>query len=180
MKSILVTILVVMATMGATSSGQIDHKSGIDLVLPNPQLLRCKSSACSQLWEDKPAKVDAIYPRQLMVDIFGDGKCPRGIPALYEKSVAIEQLEASINSRYGKWALADNATSPVKLWRVESEKFVIQLAVTAGRSVSLTKDQARVDAIGRGLGYGDRSDVTEPGMKQVIYMAVTGTKCGAQ
>jgi len=180
MKSILVTILVVMATIGATSSGQSDHKNEIDLVLPNPQLLRCKSSACSQLWEDKPAKVDAIYPRQLIVDIFGDGKCPRGILALYEKSVSIDQLKASIDSRYGKWALAENASSPVKLWRVESEKFAIQLAETKGRSKSLTKDQARVDAIGRGLGYGDRSDVTEAGMKQVIYIAFSGTKCGVQ
>jgi hypothetical protein len=180
MKSILVTVLVVMATMGAKSSGQIDHENGIDLVLPNSQLLLCKSSTCSQLWEDKPAKVDAIYPRQLIVDIFGDGKCPRGIMALYEKSVSIDQLKASIDSRYGKWALADNATSRVKLWRVESEKFAIQLAVTGSRDVSLTKDQARADAIGRGFGYGDRSDVTEAGMKQVIYIAFTGTKCGGQ
>jgi hypothetical protein len=60
--------------------------------------------------------------------------------------------------------------------RVEPEKFAIQLAVTDERTGGVTPDQARAQA----LGYGERSNMAEKGMKQVIYLAFAGTKCGSQ
>jgi hypothetical protein len=115
-----------------------------------------------------------------MIDIFGDGSCPRGVMALYEKSVSTEDLKAALDQRYGKWALGDNATSPVKLWRVESSKFAIQLATTGKRKGKVPPDEALGEALSRAFGYGDRSDVSDGGMKSVIYIAFVGTKCEAQ
>lgn len=63
------------------------------------------------------------HPRQVIVDLYGDNPCPLGLQAIYEKSVSFDDLKASIDEPYGKWALSSNATSAVKLWRVEPERF---------------------------------------------------------
>jgi hypothetical protein len=165
-----------------TSCGRIKHENGRHIVLPNSKLLGCRSSDCSQLWQDKPADVNAIYPRQVIVDLLSNKStpCPFGVTALYEKSVSMDDLKATIDERYGKWAQAGNTSQPVKLWRVEPRKFAIQLAVTDDRTKGVTPEQSLAQALGQSLGYGERSDVAEAGMKQVIYIAFAGTKCGAQ
>jgi hypothetical protein len=116
----------------------------------------------------------------VIIDIFGDGGCPRGIVAVYDKSVSMDDLKTSIDERYGKWGRADNATLPVKLWRVEPQKFAIQLAVTNEGTEGITPDQALAQAVGQALGHGDRTNMAEAGMKQVIYLAFAGAKCGGQ
>lgn len=52
---------------------------------------------------------------------------PYGLMAFYDKSVTIEAVEASIDEHYAKWAYGDQ-TPTGKMWRVEPEKFVIQLS----------------------------------------------------
>jgi hypothetical protein len=74
--------------------------------------------------------------------------------ALYDKSVSVDDVRTAINERYEKWALADFANSPVKLWRVEPEKFAIQLSV-AGK-----EDEKR--------------NIAETGTKRAIYIAFGG------
>jgi hypothetical protein len=96
--------------------------------------------ACAQLWLNNDPVPDAKYPKQLRID-FSNGSTittpngslfefPNGVPygltAVYDKSVTIEAVEASINEHYAKWTYSD-PTPNLKLWRVESEKFVIQL-----------------------------------------------------
>ncbi len=100
-------------------------QNGGRLVLPNPNLLRCRSSDCSQLWSDNP-DADAVFPTQIRVAV--DHNCIYGFTALYDKSVSTDAVEAAIDERYKKWALADFANSPLRLWRVESEKLAIQLS----------------------------------------------------
>jgi hypothetical protein len=95
------------------------------LVLPNPNLLRCRSSACAQLWSENP-DAGAVFPTQIRVDL--DHNCIFGFTALYDKSVSMDAVEAAIDERYKKWALADFAKSRLRLWRVESEKLAIQLS----------------------------------------------------
>jgi hypothetical protein len=63
----------------------------------------------------------------MIIDI--DKRSVQGVIATYDKSVSIDDIKMSIDERYGKWALVSNGTEPVKLWRVEPEKFAIQLAV---------------------------------------------------
>ena len=97
------------------------------LVLPNPKLLRCKSADCFQLWLETPTEPNAIFPKQLVIDM--KQNCLYGMTATYDKSVSLDDVKAAIDERYGKWELAQFANSPIKLWRVESEKFAIQLHV---------------------------------------------------
>ena len=80
--------------------------------------------------------------------------CLYGMTALYDKSIPVDDVKAAIDGRYGKWALADFANSPVKLWRVETKKFAIQL------SVADKKDEKR--------------NIAEAGTKQAIYIAFGG------
>jgi len=136
--------------------------------------LGCRSSACAQLWESDASATNAIYPRQVLVDIFGDDPCPLGLQAIYEKSVSMNDLKASIDAQYGKWALPSNATSPVKLWRVEPEKFAIQLSETKDRTQEATSEDKHADAISRAIDPRKRCDVAVGGM------AFTNTKCSTQ
>lgn len=43
--------------------------------------------------------------------------------------VPLDNIKAAIDERYGKWAVPEFLNSPLKLWRVEPEKFAIQLSV---------------------------------------------------
>ncbi len=101
------------------------EQNGGRVVLPNPKLLRCRSSDCSQLWSDNP-EADAVLPTQIRVDV--DHNCIYGFTALYDKSVSIDAVEAAINERYKNSVYADSANLPVKLWRVEPEQLAIQLS----------------------------------------------------
>ena len=107
------------------------------IALPNPRLLGCGAPTC-QLWLEENLPADAIYPLRMNLDIF-DGfdppklrgadqnGAPYGLITWYDKSVLPEEVEAAINSVYGRSMVRDTEDTPVKLWRVESEKFVIQL-----------------------------------------------------
>jgi len=74
--------------------------------------------------------------------------------ALYDKSVSVDDLKTAIDERYEKWAHTDFANSPVKLWRVEPEKFAIQLSV-AGKE-------------------DEKKNIAEAGTKRAIYIAFGG------
>ncbi len=80
--------------------------------------------------------------------------CLYGVTALYDKSVSVDDVKTAIDERYEKWAHADSANSPVKLWRVEPEKFAIQLSV-AGKE-------------------DEKKNIGEAGTKQAIYIAFGG------
>lgn len=149
------------------------------IVLPNPRLLRCRASECSQLWPNG-ASTDAIYPRQIVVDIFGDNPCPLGLEAIYEKSVSKDDLKVAIDKEYGQWGQPGNASSPAKLWRVEPEQFAIQLAVTEDRTKKATREERSGEAIARAVDPRKRSNIAEGGLAQVIYIAFTNKACSSQ
>src|SRR5882672_1927321 len=163
MKKILVLMVSAIVTTGVISRGRAKYENGSRIVLPKSKLLGCRSSGCFQLWQDNPAQANAIYPRQVTIDIFGNDKCPRGILALYEKSVSTDEIKAALDQSYGKWALADFATSPVKLWRVEPEKFAIQLAITDDRTKEVKRDEAFAFALSQVFEGSERSNVAEGG-----------------
>jgi hypothetical protein len=142
--------------------GQGKPETGKHVVLPNAKLLRCVSLGCSQLWQDKAPDENDIYPKEVTVDLPGGTPCPLGVMAYYDKSVSLDDLRAAIDLRYGKWAKASNDTSPVKLWRVESESFSIQLSNVNPRDAKISGDNLEV------------------GTKTVVYMAFQPTKCGSQ
>lgn len=158
------SLLVVLAA-GFIFGSQDQHAVGKQIVLPNPVLLRCCSSGCSQLWTAEPRPANAIYPVQVIVDLSGEQACARGLVALYDKSVPLDDIRAALDRRYGKWARGDNSTLPVKLWRVEPEAMAIQLT-----TVTVEPDQSGTAARGTAV-------VDHEGMKRVIYLPFIGSKC---
>jgi hypothetical protein len=120
-------LILVIFVSGLTFCGSIKPESARHVVLPNSKLIGCEASACSQIWQDTPAGVAATYPRNMNIDI--ENGAVLGIVAHYDKSVSANDIKASIDGHYGKSTyVIDNETSPVKVWRVESEKIAIQLA----------------------------------------------------
>jgi len=134
------------------------------VVLPNPRLIGCEPANCSQLWQEGGADPHAVYPKQVLIDVFGTDSRPRGVLALYDKSVSVDDIKTAIDARYGKWALSGNDTLPVKLWRVEPEKFAIQLAVVDEAGTKITLGQALAGPVPK--------HPPKDGLKQVIFLAI--------
>ena len=131
----------ILATITLASCVSVAATTNVHIVLPNPKLLGCEFVNCSQLWLSNDAVPNAKYPKQLRFD-FSDGStittpngslfefpngAPYGLTAVYDKSVTIDDVEASINEHYSKWVYG-KPTPNLKLWRIEPEKFVIQLS----------------------------------------------------
>jgi hypothetical protein len=145
-------IIAIVLMLGLAHSQTAKEEKSSHLVLPNSELLRCASSDCFRLWSGKSVEANPVFPKQLIIDM--NQSCLYGMTALYDKSVAVDDVKAAIDERYEKWALADFANSPVKLWRVEPEKFAIQLSV-AGK-----EDEKR--------------NIAEAGTKKAIYISFGG------
>jgi hypothetical protein len=121
-------------------------------ILPNSKLLRCKSSDCFQLWSEKSVEADAVFPKQLVLDM--NQGCIYGMTVSWDKSIPVDEVKAAIDERYGKWALGQFVNSAMKLWRVEPEKFAIQLTVADKKD--------------------EKMNMAEAGTKQAIYIAAEG------
>jgi hypothetical protein len=153
MKRVLAAVVLML---GVAYGQTATEESRSRIVLPNSKLLRCKSSECSQVWAERSAETNAVYPKQVIIDM--NQSCPYVMTALFDKTIPIDDIKAAINERYGKWALPESANSPIKIWRVDPEKFAIQL------SVASKKDEKR--------------NVAEAGTRQAIYLAFGGvTAC---
>jgi hypothetical protein len=126
--------------------------------LPNPKLLGCKLADCSQLRIDKNIADNAIFPKQLLID--SNQRCIYGMQAFYDSSVSIDDLATAINQRYSKWPVPQFEKGPIRIWRVESEKFSIQLTSAD------EKDKKR-----KGI---------EPGTKQLIFITFGGRSACAE
>jgi hypothetical protein len=109
----LVVILCLPCLQGARG------QSPAHFVLPNPNLLRCNGSDCSQVWPESVERKD-IFPKQVIVDV--DHGCIYGITAFYDKSIPFEQLKAAVDDRYQQWSVKQ-ANAVLGLWRVEPQKF---------------------------------------------------------
>jgi len=151
MKRVIAAVVLMLGLAHCQSAQQEDSSR---LMLPTPKLLRCRSSDCFQLWLEKPEEANAVFPKQLIIDM--KQSCLYGMTALYDKSIPMDEVKAAIDERYRKWALPsnDDAAVPVKLWRVEPEKFAIQL------SVADKKDE--------------KMNIAEAGTKRAIYIAFGG------
>jgi hypothetical protein len=109
---------------------------GAHIVLPNESLIGCKVPSCYQVLPDASSDARAVYPWQVRLDF--NQPTIMGLIALYDQPTTIDDVQAALDERYGKWALADFRTGPVRLWRIEPpNKFVIQLAVNDDGMVQL-------------------------------------------
>jgi len=147
-------IAALVLTLGLTHfQGAKEEKSRV--VLPDPKLLRCGSSNCSGLWLGGRQPSD-VFPKQLHLDL--NQNCVYGLTAFYDKSVSIHDIELAIDEHYLESKNLDFEKTRMRLWRVEPEKFAIQL------SEADKKDEKR--------------EAVEAGTKYVIYIAFGGrTAC---
>jgi hypothetical protein len=113
-------IAVVGCLLSSVCAGGQAVENTRKIVLPNPQLIHCRSAECSQLWKQDSGDGGVVYPAQVLTDLF-NGEVV-GLTAVYDKSVSKRELQAAINELYETSALLDG------LWRVESERIVIQLS----------------------------------------------------
>ena len=79
-------------TIGLTFCSSVKPKSSAHVVLPNSKLIGCKALDCSQIWQDIPAEVAAIYPHNINIDV--DNGAVLGVVAHYNKSVSINDIKA--------------------------------------------------------------------------------------
>ena len=88
----------------------------------------------------------------MIVDM--DQGCIYGMTALYDKSVPLEQIVSAIDDRYKQWTVNGLSHASLRVWRVEDQKFSIQLAVAS------KEDEKR--------------NAAEAGTRQAIYIAFGG------
>jgi hypothetical protein len=151
MKRLIAAVVLILSL--AHSEPAKEENSGSRLVLPNPKLLRCRSSDCFQLWSEKSIEANSVFPKQMILDM--NQSCLYGMRAVYDKSLSVNDVKAAIDERYGKWALPlEDPSGPVKLWRVVPEKFAISL------SVADQKDE--------------KMNLADAGTKEAIYIAFGG------
>jgi hypothetical protein len=151
------TIAALMLILSLSSLQEARGQSPAHLVLPNPNLLRCNPSDCTQLWSEAVEQKGAV-PKQMIIDI--DQGCIYGMTALYDKSVPFGQIKSAIDDRYQQWSVKEINSPVLHLWRVEPQKFSIQL------SVADKHDETR--------------HVAEAGTKLAIYIAFGGkSACSA-
>jgi hypothetical protein len=109
---------------------------GAHIVLPNESLIGCKTPNCYRVLPDASSDASAVYPWQVRLDF--NQPAIIGLIALYDQPTSIDDVQAALDERYGKWALADFHTGPVRLWRVEPPaKFVVSLTTNSDGMVQL-------------------------------------------
>jgi hypothetical protein len=158
MKAILVTAIA-LACLATPLQIKSETKH---VILPNPKLIRCTSLACSQLWQDKAPEANDIYPKSVSVELPDNTPCALAVTAQYDKSVSFDDLKAAIDMRFAKWAGVTNDISPVKSWRVESDRFTIRLRTITEQDAKLSDDKFEV------------------GTKTVVYTSFQPTKCDSE
>jgi len=150
--SLMVVLVPVLNNLNRVSGENLGR-----VVLPNSRLLRCSSSDCLQLFSEG-VEPKAMSPKQIVLDI--DNGCIYGMTAMYEKSVPVERIKSGLDEIYKQWSVSYPSESNLYLWRVEPQRFAVQLTVAS------KEDEKR--------------NATEAGTRQVIYIAFGGkSACSA-
>ncbi len=118
LSKMLAVFCLLLSTCAGAQSGDKPRK----IVLPNAQLIHCRSAQCSQLWKQESQDGDAIYPSQVLTDVV-NGEVV-GLTAVYDESASTKELEATVNAGFGEWSLG----GPAWCWRVVPDQIAIQLS----------------------------------------------------
>ncbi len=115
---VMTTIGFLLVTLGSNAQTGTGTRK---IVLPNPQLIRCHTAQCSQLWKEDSPDGGVTYPAQIFTDLVVGSVS--GLTAVYDKSVSMEEVRAAISERYGNSAVAILEG----VWRVEPEQLAISM-----------------------------------------------------
>lgn len=102
-----------------------------------------------------PLGSGTFYPWQVSFD-FNNGAII-GLTALYDQPVTIDDLHTAVNERYGQWAVPYFRRGPMRIWRIEPEKFVISMS---------TNDDGMVQVIY--LAFDPKHPVSDPVRKKLL------------
>jgi hypothetical protein len=111
--------------------GEAPGLAVLSIFLPNPDLLHQHVSTNVLLFVSGRAHRQSdigLYPEMLSLDITG-GRIS-SLNAIYGKAVSFRQVESRVNEDYGDWASETFLDTEIRLWRVETMRFVIQLSTT--------------------------------------------------
>jgi hypothetical protein len=151
-------VIAAIVLMLSPAHVQTTHEEKSHIVLPSPKLLRCKSSDCFNLWLEE-RQANAVFPKQLLIDMNQD--CVYGLEAFYEKSVSVHDIESAIDEHYFESKNEDLAKHSIRVWRVESEKFAIQLGEADKKDEKRNGDEAGTKQLIY-IAFGDRSACITP------------------
>jgi hypothetical protein len=114
-------------------AAQVGDKAA-KIVLPNPQLIHCRSLTCSQLWKQDASEGRTVYPAQVLTDLV-DGEIV-GLTAVYDKSVSAQAIQGAIDAIYGDKKIVQGPKMLV--WRAEAEHLAVSLTDEADGTTQLT------------------------------------------
>ena len=99
-----------------------------NIVLPDPKIFQMDIFDCLPFLQENSRNKDYVCPKQITYDIIK--RKITGIIAIYDELVKFDDVENAINKDYEKWRVKslDNKQVNVRVWRVESLRFVIQLS----------------------------------------------------
>ena len=115
-------VIFLLAALCATAQAGSSKRK---VVLPNPQLIHCRSAGCAQLWKQDSPDGGAVYPAQILTD-FVSGEVI-GLTAVYDRSVSEEELRAAIYKLYGEQPPTFQGTA-MSAWRIEAEQLAISIS----------------------------------------------------
>ncbi len=156
------------------TAGTVSPEGESVIVLPNPGLLDCKVASCSKLWLDDATSAGAIFPIQLSMDMARG--CVYGFRARYAPEVPFEEVHAAIDRKYAAFAVPMSSApqAPFKLWRVEPQKFAIQLS----KGTEQADRENWADAFSKHSKSGAKADTSPVTGLDVIYLRFKDTPCG--
>lgn len=98
------------------------------IILPEASMCNADISNCVHLFPPVKSHKQGVYPEQISFDIFE--KKVKGLIATYDKSVNFSNVEKAINKLYAEWEVEslNDKNVDVRVWRVQSLRFVIQLS----------------------------------------------------
>jgi hypothetical protein len=113
---------------------QVDDKAAT-IVLPNPELIHCRSMNCFQLWkQDDTSDGRAVYPAQVLTDLV-DGEVV-GLTAVFDKSVSAHAIQGAIDAIHGDKKIVQGPKMLV--WRAEAEQLAVSLTDEDDGTTQLT------------------------------------------
>jgi hypothetical protein len=101
---------------------QVGNKAS-KIVLPNPQLIHCRSTDCSRLWSQDSGDDGSVYPAQVLTDLV-NGEVV-GLTAVYDKSISFQELRDAIDMLYADRKVVQGPK--LLVWRAEREQLAVSL-----------------------------------------------------
>lgn len=123
--------------LSAILVGSIPAAAESNLWLPNPRLLGDSLDHCVQLYglRDSSDSQGAGTPTRVQLDLSEDGRVT-GLQVVYDATVLFEEAAADIDRLYGEWAHLVSRVQPFRIWRMESQGFLMDLG-TAEAGITL-------------------------------------------